>query len=66
VNKNNTYIDVKLHADLEGNNIAYRCTMNGQPQVHVPIDPANIDYIDLKAKIDAGDIVVGAADEIVT
>lgn len=62
----NTYTDVKWHTDLEGNNIAYRCTLNGQPQVHIPLDPANTDYIDLQAQIDAGDITVGDADPIVT
>ena len=62
----NTYTDVKWHTDRDGNNIAYRCTLNGQPQVHIPLDPANTDYIDLQAQIDAGDITVGAADAIVT
>jgi len=62
----NTYTNVKWHTDLEGNNIAYKCTMNGQAEVYVPIDSGNTDYIDLKKQIDAGDITVGAADAIVT
>lgn len=62
----NTYTNVKWHIDIEGNNIAYKCTMNGQAEVFVPIDSANSDYIDLKAQIDAGDITVGSADPIVT
>ncbi len=61
-----TFTDVKWHTDMEGNNIAYRCTMNGQPQVHIPLDTGNVDYVELQAKIDAGDITVGDADPIVT
>ncbi len=60
------FTNVKWHTDLEGNNIAYRCTMNGQPEVHIPLDPTNSDYIELKAQIDAGDITPADADPIVT
>tara|TARA_R110001592_G_scaffold229403_1_gene486092 strand:+ start:535 stop:726 length:192 start_codon:yes stop_codon:yes gene_type:complete len=62
----NTFTNVKWHTDFEGNNIAYKCTKNGQPEVHIPLEPKNSDYIKLKSQIDAGDITVGAADAIVS
>jgi hypothetical protein len=34
--------------------------------IDIPLDPANTEYIDLQAQIDAGDITVGDADPIVT
>jgi len=58
--------NAKWHTDLEGNNIAILCTMNGQPMVHIPIDENNTDYAELKKMIDAGDITIGDAEPIVT
>ena len=58
--------NAKWHTDLEGNNIAILCTKDGQPQVHIPIDENNTDYVELKKMIDAGDITVGDAEPIVT
>ena len=58
--------NAKWHTDLEGNNIAILCTMNGQPQVHIPIDENNTDYVKLKKMIDAGEVTVGDAEPIVT
>ena len=58
--------NAKWHTDLKGNNIAIHCTKDGQPSVFIPIDEANMDYIELKQMIDAGDVTVADADPIVT
>ena len=58
--------NAKWHTDLQGNNIAIHCTLNGQPSVFIPIDENNSHYIKLKKMIDAGDVIVADADPIVT
>ena len=58
--------NAKWHTDLEGNNIAILCTKDGQPMVHIPIDENNIDYVELKEMIDAGEVTVGDAEPLVT
>ena len=37
------FTNVKWHTDLDGNNVAYKCTMNGQAEVYVPIDSGNVE-----------------------
>ena len=58
--------NAKWHTDLEGNNIAILCTKDGQPMVHIPINEANTDYVELKKMIDAGEVTVGDAEPLVT
>lgn len=58
--------NAKWHTDLEGNNIAILCTKDGQPMVHIPIDEANTDYVELKKMIDAGEVTVGDAEPLAT
>tara|TARA_Y100000114_G_scaffold127075_1_gene123612 strand:- start:75 stop:263 length:189 start_codon:yes stop_codon:yes gene_type:complete len=58
--------NAKWHTDLEGNNIAILCTKDGQPMVHIPINEANTDYVELKKMIDAGEVTVGDAEPIAT
>ena len=58
--------NAKWHTDLEGNIIAILCTKDGQPMVHIPINEANTDYVELKKMIDAGEVTVGDAEPIVT
>ena len=40
--------NAKWHTDLQGNNIAIHCTLNGQPSVFIPINEDNSHYIKLK------------------
>ena len=58
--------NAKWHTDLQGNNIAVHCTLNGQPSVFIPIDENNTHYVRLKKMIDAGDVTIADADPIVT
>ena len=58
--------NAKYHLDWQGEKVAILCTMNGQPQVHIPIDENNTHYVELKKMIDAGEVTVGDAEPLVT
>ena len=56
------FTNVKWHTDLEGNNIAYKCTMNGQPEVHIPLDPANRHYVEIMRQVEAEELTIAPAE----
>jgi hypothetical protein len=49
--------------DELGQHICIRCDINGVTSF-VPIDPANTDYANIMALVDAGELTIAPADEV--
>lgn len=56
-----TITNAKYGADLEGNNISIKATIDGT-EMFVPLDPANRHYAEILRQVDAGTLTIAEAD----
>lgn len=56
------YTNAQYYNDsLTGNTVGIRCDINGANSF-VPIDPANTDYANIMALVDAGELTIAPAE----
>jgi len=48
-------------AGMDGNNTSIKATIDGQ-EMSVPLDPSNRHYAEIMRQVDAGDLVIAAAE----
>ena len=58
---NNMQITSAQYAAFNGNNSSIRATIDGQ-ELFVPLDPANRHYAEIMRQVDAGTLVIQAAE----
>jgi hypothetical protein len=56
------YTNAQYYNDLSGNPAGISCDINGVTSF-VPLDPANTDYQNIMALVDAGELVIAPADQ---
>lgn len=57
------YTNAQYYNDISGNIAGIRCDINGVTSF-VPLDPANTDYRNIMALVDASELTIAPADNL--